>query len=222
MFPWRVAFKMPVFLFGKVHFRDISGSMIIEGRVSPGMITIGREGYYVASSKPYCQWTVQGKIVFKGPVRFGGGSYVMVSKGAILSIGSRGTYVGSNSVIICFNKIEIGDSVDLAWECQVIDTSFHYIESIHSDNAIKPLTKPVYIGDRVWVGNRTTISKGSIIPSDNIIASNSLVNRDFSNEGSFNLFAGIPAVVKKKGISRIRDKREKELDTIFDYTRTHL
>ena len=112
--------------------------------------------------------------------------------------------------------------MDLAWECQVIDTSFHYIESTDNSFDVKPLTQPVIIGDRVWIGNRTTISKGSVIPDDNIVASNSLVNKDFSLIGSFNMLAGIPAKVIKKGINRIRGPKEKELDIQFGYDRTHL
>ena len=221
MFPLSSAIRLPVYLFGRVTFRYLrKGSFVINSHLSPGMITIGREGCYVANTKPHCQWTVKGTIFFSGPVRFGGGSYVTVSKNAILKIGSKGTYIGSNSNIICFDRIEIGDKVDLAWECQLMDTSVHYIESIESQGEVAPLTKPVVIGDRVWIGNRTTISKGAVIPSDNIVASNSLVNKDFSAIGPYHLLAGCPAVVKSSGISRVRGDREHEYDQRWGYDRT--
>lgn len=220
--PLKQAIRLPIYLFGKINFRSLDGCIKILSPIYSGMITIGREGFYVANTKPSCQWMVKGTIIFNGPVRFGGGSYVTVAKNATLNIGTKGTYIGSNSVIICFDSITIGDKVDLAWECQVIDTSFHYIESTDNSFDVKPLTQPVIIGDRVWIGNRTTISKGSVIPDDNIVASNSLVNKDFSLIGSFNMLAGIPAKVIKKGINRIRGPKEKELDIQFGYDRTHL
>lgn len=224
MFPLTSALRLPVYLFGEVTFRYLrKGSFVIHSPLFPGMITIGREGCYVANAKPHCQWTVKGTIEFSGPVRFGGGSYVTVAKNAVLRIGSRGTYIGSNSNIICFDSITIGDKVDFAWECQVIDTSFHYITFVDNPDKIAPLTKPVVIGDRVWIGNRTTVSKGAVIPSDSIVASNSLVNKDFSAIGPNHLLAGCPAIVKSSGIYRVRGDKEKEYDKLFGYDRsTHL
>jgi acetyltransferase-like isoleucine patch superfamily enzyme len=91
------------------------------------------------------------------------------------------------------------------------------------DDSVKPLTKPIYIGDYCWIGNRTTISKGAYLPDYTIIASNSLVNKNFSRLGSYNLLTGVPADVKVQNVKRIYDtKFEMLYDTKFDYDRTHL
>ena len=187
------------------------------------MIKIGKKDCYVESALPKSIWTINGKIVFNGPINFLQGSYVLVSDNATLNLGTNGTFCGSNTRIICFDNIAIGNSVHITWDIQMIDTSFHYIEKIDNLNAIKPLTRRIYIGDRVWIGNRSTISKGSIIPNDIIIASNSLVNKDFSNLGPYNMLAGNPAVLKIARVRRIFDTgREKVLDVKYGYSRTHL
>ena len=124
---------------------------------------------------------------------------------------------------MCFENITIGDNVGVTWDCQFMDTSFHYIELLNKENQIRPLTKPIIIGDRVWVGNRTTISKGAVIPDDTIVASNSIVNKDFSLVEPYSMLAGSPASVKGTGFKRVYDERkQKELDSKFNYDRTHL
>lgn len=223
VFPANMAWKLPVYLYGKTKFRSLKGSMIIKGHVSPGMIKIGKNDYYVDTSIQQCIWTIRGTIIFNGPVKFGHGSYVLVSDNATLEFGEKGDYFGSNLKIICFNHISFGNDVRVTWDCQFYDTSFHYIENLNSDSDIKPLTKPILFGNRIWVGNRTTFSKGSIIPSDTIIASHSLVNKDFSGIDSYSLLAGTPASVKATKIKRVYDeKQERELDKHYSYIRTHL
>lgn len=150
------------------------------------------------------------------------GSYVTVAHGATLSIGTNNTFFGSNIRIFCFDSITIGDYVRITWDCQIMDSSFHYIEWLDSEKPIEPLTKKVVIGDYVWIGNRSTISK-AIIPSNTIIASNSLVNKDFSSAGENILLAGMPASVKTSGLRCVWDKvLQSEIDQTFGYDRTHL
>lgn len=223
MFPAKQAWKLPVYLYGKTQFRSLAGSIVINGTITPGMIKIGKNDYYVDTSIQSCIWTIRGTIILNGPVNFLHGSYVLVSDNAVLEIGTKGTFFGSNHKIMCYEKIVIGDSVEVTWDCQFYDTSFHYIELLNKNGEIKPLTKPILIGDRVWVGNRTTVSKGAVIPDDTIVCSNSLVNKDFSQIEPHSLLAGCPAHLKCSGFKRVFDKkRQKELDKEFNYFRTHL
>lgn len=220
--PIKKAMRLPVLFFGKVSFRSVTGRVIIDGPVTTGMIKIGVKDEYVDTSRSETIWTINGTIRFCGPVKFCRGSYVLVAKGAELKIGAPRTFIGSNIKIFCFNRIEIGSSVRITWECQIYDSSFHYIENV-ADGSVKPLPKAVKIGDRVWIGNRSTISKGAFVPNDSIVASNSLVNKDFSESGPYVMFAGMPARVKASGISRVWDlKKQAEFDKKFNYTRTYL
>lgn len=222
MLPANQAYKLPIYLYGKTKFRSLSGSIIIDAPISSGMIKIGKRDYYTATSIPLCIWTIRGTIVFKGRVHFMMGSYVMVSDNATLTLGKSFLLFGSNLKLICFDRISIGDGTRITWDCQIMDTSFHYIENMDDGNT-PALTSPISIGDRVWIGNRTTIMRGSIIPNDTIIASNSLINKDYSCFGPFCLLAGCPATIKRTSVRWVYDsKKEQVLDTVYHYTRTYL
>lgn len=221
MLPLKQAVKLPVFLYGKVVFRKINGNFVIKTNIVPGMIRIGKKDKYVMTSVPYSIWTIEGAITFHSDFRFYGGSYVFCAKNAELSF-MGGGFCGTNTKIICFDRITLNDT-RITWDCQIMDTSFHYLEKIDAPGQYRPLTAPVYLGNHVWVGNNTTITKGTVVPDETIIASHSLVNKDFSDVGSFNMLAGIPAVVKMKGVRRVYDYViETKLDNQFGYTRTHL
>ena len=71
--------------------------------------------------------------------------------------------------------------------------------------------------------NNSTITKGVVLPDETIVASHSLVNKNYSDIGPYNMLAGVPAVVKKRGIRRIYDaEKEAQLDQLFEYNRTKL
>lgn len=222
--PFKQAIKIPILIHGKFTLRPSHGNIVIDTpKIRHGMINIGFRHRYVETNVPQSIWTVNGSVVFAGNVNFYQGSYVLVARGAKLSIGTESTVFGSNIKIFCFDSITIGNKVRVAWDVQLIDTSFHYVEFSDMAKPIQPLTKPITIGNRVWIGNRSTISKGSVIVDDSIIASNSLVNKDLSKHGNGCLFAGCPAVKKSEGLSRVWDsQRQKLLDSQFGYNRNHL
>ena len=221
VFPFAVARKFPVWLYGKCTFRSLHGKIIINGPISPGMIKIGKNDLYVDTAIQQCIWTVRGTVIFNGPLSLGHGSYVVVSDNATLEFGSHDVYIGSNLKIFCFNRIVIGSNVRAAWDCQFMDTSFHYVQNRNGE--IAPLTKPIILGENIWVGNRTTIAKGAVVPDNTIIASNSLVNKDFSQIEPYTLLAGMPASVKATGQKRIFDLEiQREMDEKYNYVRTHL
>lgn len=183
------------------------------------MISIGIQDQYVDTVVPQCNWTIDGKVTFNGPLKMARGSYVLVAKNAELTLGTNRTYIGSNIKILCFKKITIGDSVRIAWDCQIYDSSFHYVEKTENGE-IGPLAKEVFIGDRIWLGNKSTVSKGAVIPSDTIVASNSLVNKDFSSIAPYTMIAGIPARPKATGLRRAWSlKDQKDLDDKYGYKR---
>ena len=193
----------------------------IKGKVYPNMIHIGDNTRYVTTYRPLSIWTINGTLIFEGRINFYHGTYIYVAKGAILNLGTNGTFVGSGSKIICRERISIGNNVEITWENQIYDTSFHYI--IDNKNDIKKLTQPIVIGNNVWIGNRVTIGKGTILPSNSIVSSNSFMNKDFSNFGENCLFAGLPAECKRRNYCRIYDYNiEKEIDKKYNYVRYKL
>lgn len=183
--------------------------MEIRGKVTPNMIHIGDNTRYPTTNKPLSIWTINGTIVFNGPIKFFQGTYIYIAENAILDFGTNGTFIGSDSKIICRDRITIGNSVEITWECQIYDTSFHYIK--HEGGNVEPLTKPIVIDSNVWIGNRTTISKGCILPSHTIVASGSLCNKDYSVFGHNFLLAGTPAKCKTFDVDRIYAYEEEKL-----------
>ena len=222
MFPLNIAIKLPIYIYGKAKFRELNGTININAPIKRGMIKIGKNDYYVRTAVPLTYWVINGTINFNGNARFMNGGYMCISRNASITIGNN-AMIGSNYKIMCFENIKIGDYFECTYDCQLYDTSYHYIKL--SDNSVNQLTKSIQIGDYVWVGNTSSIVKGAVIPDKSIIASNSLVNKDFHKEehGNGCLIAGVPAKIKMVGVERIYDKEmEKSYDTIFNYDRTHL
>lgn len=221
MFPFKVAIKTPIYIYGKAKFRELKGKIIINVPITRGMIKIGKNDYYVRTSVPLTYWVLNGTIVFNGSMRFMNGGYLCISRNATLSFGKEGL-IGSNYKIMCFENINFGQNFSCSYDCQIYDTSFHYTQK--SDGSVEKLTSPVIVGDYVWVGNSSTIAKGAVIPKYAVIANRSLVNKDFSSaveEGQGCLLAGSPAKIKSIGIKRIFDNDlEKQYDRLFGYDRT--
>ncbi len=224
MLPFRQAMRLPLYVYGRAEFRRMTGKIILDtDNIYSGMVKIGKRDYYVATAVQKCIWTISGTMIIHGPIKFMQGSYVLVADKGTLEIGGRDGIFGTNLRMFCFDRITIGRNVRMAWDIQIMDSSFHYIELTNKDNQVPPLTKPIILGDNIWVGNRVTISKGSVVPSQTVIASNSMINKDFSNIEPDSLLAGAPASVKATGFHRIFDvQREKELDKQYGYSRAHL
>lgn len=226
MLPWRQAIRLPIFIYGRFVGRKLTGKIIFGSKPVPGMIRVGRHATSLSTSRPYTVWNIEGTVEFRGKMNFYFSSYILVAKNAHLTFGYCDGGYPSNCEdgfrVLCFDRI-VFDDPHFAWDCQVMDTSFHYTEAIDGTSGPSSLTRPIHIGKHVWIGNRTTIMGGAIIPDETIIASHSLVNKDFSDLLPGSLIAGIPAKLKKTGIRRVWDRaREEELDKTFNYHRTRL
>lgn len=210
---------MPVWFYGKVVFRSLDGYVQLNGRVFTGMVKVGIKEWYVTTSIPQCTWTINGKLIFNGPIRFLQGSYVLVAHNAELQLGTGGSFMGSDLKIMCFDNIKIGNNTRITWDIQIMDTSFHYIDN----NGVSKLTSPVLIGDNVWIGNKCIISKGAVIPNDTIVAQSSLVNKNYKDINPYTLLAGCPAIPKAVGVRRVwNEQMQAEYDARYFYDRTHL
>lgn len=148
-----------------------------------------------------------------GSANISNGAIVVVNKGARLSVG-HDFHVGPRTKIMCSHGITIGKRARISWESQIFDTDFHFIVR---DNAVSNNKKKISIGDFCWIGNRVSIMKGSILPNYSVIASNSVVNKDYSQYGEENLFAGLPAMKKISGVKLlyVAPIIEKEIDKYF-------
>lgn len=114
MLPFKQAKKLPILFYGKTDFRSLKGEVKIKGSVSTAMVRVGIKDEYVDTSVGDTIWTINGTIIFNGPLKMWRGSYVIVAKNAVLNIGSQQTKLGSNLKIFCFDHISIGNCVRIA------------------------------------------------------------------------------------------------------------
>lgn len=103
---------------------------------------------------------------------------IVFRPGAELSIGEG---VGiSNSTIVCWEKITIGNHVIIGGGCKIWDTNFHSLDPVirvsNHDNDIR--TSPIFIEDYAFIGGGVTILKGVRIGKNAVIAAGSVVYED--------------------------------------------
>ena len=134
-------------------------------------------------------------IVLCGKASFSAGSCINVTSGGQLIIGNNCSF-NARTNIECHKKISFGDNVLVSWDCQFMDTDFHFIVI---DNEKKNNRESVSIGNSVWICCDSIILKGSYIPDGCIIGAKSLVNKKLGKINS--LYAGNPASLKKENIS---------------------
>jgi acetyltransferase-like isoleucine patch superfamily enzyme len=208
--PFNQARLLPIFIYGRWRTR-IRGSITINTSIRKGMIKIGVDmAGYVNASKGVIAISKQSKLVFNGDTNICQGCSIIVAESGKLNIG-KNTNIGDNVKILCYNNVSIGEKVRLAWESQVTDFNFHYIEQIEKQS-ISNIYKKVQIGNYCWIGNRTSIMPGTVLPNRTIVASNSLLNKNYIEQGieSYSLIGGIPAKLIAKGMKRIYS-RENEI-----------
>ena len=123
--------------------------------------------------------------------RFHRCSIVVTEKGQLII----GNHVGlSGAAIVCHNRIEIGDHVQIGGNAVIYDTDFHSLDPkdrMHRPtDVLKMKTRPVKIGNHVFIGSHSTILKGVTIGNNAVIGACSVVTRDIpENE----VWAGNPA-----------------------------
>lgn len=194
--PLRQAVKMPIFLY-KPHLLKCKGNISIEGKISTGMIQLGR---YTVSLYPNSGITFEnhgGKIIFKGKCHIGNNSAISIGPKGNVIIGNN--FVATASLkLTSYYHIEFKENVLCGWDCLFLDTDFHQLTTIKTPQLPKPYGK-ISIGDNCWFSLKCTIMKGTNLAENNVVAANSLLNKDYANI-TYCLLAGQPAKVKKKDI----------------------
>ena len=209
MLPIKQAIKLPILLTRNIHFYSLLGKITIEGKVSFGCVRFGYFGEdYICARKNYSIIAIDGDLILSPKNRFGSGIVLNIRKGASIHIGEN-VAIGNLVKIICFEEINIGSNTRIAWESQILDTSFHYIRNV-ATHEIYPINKKIIIGNNNWIGNRATIMKGTVLPDFTIVSSYSFCNKKYDIE-KYSMLGGIPAKVVKQGIYRCLDNEERQI-----------
>lgn len=200
--PFKQAIYLPI-LFYKPKFLKLKGRVVIEcQKVNFGMIKLG---CFDVSLYPNTGIVFEnrGTISFKGKCNIGNNSAISIGDTGKLIFGDHFCSTASLK-IACYKEIIFGENVLCGWNCIFMDTDFHEISSLKDPSSTQCSIKEILIGDNCWFALNNTVMKGTILPSHSIVASNSLLNKDYSQEEPYSLFAGQPATVKKRGIALVR------------------
>ncbi len=105
------------------------------------------------------------------------GAKIRVRKGAECVIGNN-TSVNSNNMIVCHDKVVIGDGVELSPNVQIYDHD-HDFRCEGGIKARKYKTSPVVIGNNVWIGANTVILRGTTIGDNCVVGAGSIVKGEY-------------------------------------------
>lgn len=122
---------------------------------------------------------------------------IFVAPDAHLNIGNN---VGiSQTAIICFHKITIGNNVRIGAGSRIYDTDFHSLSPQYRIDGVNDekhtVMKPVELKDNAFIGAHTTILKGTTIGENSIIGACSVVTKSVPDN---EIWAGNPARFIKK------------------------
>lgn len=120
---------------------------------------------------------------------------------AEVRIGAR-TFIGG-SMLVCAERITIGDDVLISWGCTILDHQSHALDWADRAGDVAGWIKgekdwsnvrirPVAIGDKVWIGFNAIVLPGITIGEGAVVGAGSVVTRDVA---PWTVVAGNPARV---------------------------
>ena len=211
MLPFKQAIHLPVIMTKHTYFYSLPGKIVLKEKPRFAMARIGYLAEDIVAPKEARNLLqIEGTWELSGNVQLGVGTLLRIEKGATL-ITENNVRIGARAKIICYDKIHICEDSSITWECQLIDTTFHYMKDL-SNNSLLPITSPIKIGSHCWICNRSSIMKGTELPAYTIVASESLCNKKYDLP-EYSLIAGSPAKFVKTGIYRCSFKEEDEIKT---------
>lgn len=218
LLPFKVAIKLPIYIYGKCTLYWVEGKVdILSDRIYSGMIKLGKNSEYFngQDNSAFLYLSNQSRIVFNGPCSIGNNFKIRVAPDAILEFGEY-TFFGSSVKIVCSNRITIGRFTRIAFESQIIDDSFHYVYN-ENTGTVTNRYGSIVLGEFNWIGNRVSISKFTRTKAYTIICANSYLSKDYTkSENEKMMLGGVPAKEIGSGFRRIFSVGiEKEISDMF-------
>ena len=155
MFPLNQAIKLPVYFYGSVKFKHLTGKITINAPLKKGMIGFGQAYEIMSRSKGIAELSLEGTVTFYGHVQFGKDYFVFVGPNASLKMGNMAS-LGNSGKIICYENIELGNFARIGFESQLSDTTAHQMMNTVTGEKY-PMTTPIRIGNFNYISNRVTV-----------------------------------------------------------------
>ena len=149
-----------------------------------------REG---SDAETYLKMHKNSKLIVEGEFKAFFQSSIEVFPGATLTLGN--SYINSDTVISCKNKITIGNKVAIARRVSIYDSDAHSILD-EDGNRINPDAE-IIIKDNSWIGIGAIILKGVTIGEGAIVAAGSVVTHDVPPHC---MVAGNPAKIIRQDV----------------------
>lgn len=195
--PFSQAIKIPIILYNPKLY-CIKGKVIINAtKIRFGMI---RLGLFITNQYPNngISFYNKGTILFKGDACIGANSAITVLRhNSYVEIGER---FGNSSTlrINCDYRIILYGAVRCGCNVQIMDSAMHRLKNKQGLFVGRGYDE-VIIGSHTWLATDVTVMQGTKLPPYSVVAARSLCNQDYSEHGSYGLYAGIPAKYKKSG-----------------------
>ena len=161
-FPFSIASKLPVFIYGKMKLTNISGEIILPQKVKTAMIGFGQQFEKMTTSYGIAELNIGGTLAFKGYAHVGKDCFIYVGEGGYCEMGNM-TALGSGVKIICAQKIILGDWNRIGYESQIIDTNSHFMINTKTGQQY-PKIESISMGNYNSVSNRVSIMPGTKTP----------------------------------------------------------
>lgn len=195
--PLKQAVKIPILVSNKVFLKTVSGKLLIDCPIEPGIIKIGYGDVGIFDKeKSRTIWQVSGTVIFKGKCNIGHGTKISVGGTGKLTIGEN-FVITAETTIVTYSEIKIGNNCLFSWDILIMDTDFHKLKNESGTIINKPT--PINISDNVWIGCRCLVLKGAQIPTNSVIGANSIVGKILDKENC--LYVGSTCKIVKENIT---------------------
>lgn len=142
--------------------------------------------------RPPSQLSIGERSIFNGQI-------VSDREGSVIVIG-RDTFIG-DSLLICAQRIDIGNDVLISWGCTIVDHHSHAVTWPERSRDVSEWyagrkdwrhvrIAPIKIQDRAWVGFNSIILAGVTIGEGAVVGCASVVTKDVE---PYTIVAGNPA-----------------------------
>jgi len=135
---------------------------------------------------------VYGNLYIGNNVSIKRGCVIGVSKGANMFIWDN-VHISFDTVIHVKNRLSIGKSSSISWNCHITDDDWHEIN--YPDK--KDKSNNIVIEDHVLIGHHSSIGKGVSIAEGVVIQSNSVINQSIKECNVIVTTNSLPKIIKQ-------------------------
>lgn len=198
--PFKVACKLPVFIYGKPRLLGLKGDVKVNGNVRMGMIKLNITKHNPNPSVPFEFINDGGTVEFNGPMQLTNGGRLLVYGGGHLVIGDN-CYLSSCQVV-CQNNVYLGTNVWLAGGVKVFDTDLHFFYD-RNTRMVDSNSRPVIFDDNVAIFTDSYIGKGIHLPHHTIVAARTNLVKQPKDVEPYSIIGGSPVRILKSGVEKL-------------------